>query len=122
MFVEVNKEQMSSTRQDKIWATKFDRQAVVFDGQVGLARKAVINPVDEKKWLKKARGSCLTHYSVEHMAEIDAFGVVVVYFKGGCLMKKVVVYRERQCLKMASWEEAEKARASGVMPSFYECF
>lgn len=119
MFGEVNKEQMSSTREDKIWADEFNRQAVVLDGRVGLARRVIINPSDQKRWLKSGY---LTHYSCFETDEKDAYGLCVVCFKSHSLMKDFVGYRERHRIRMASLEECEKARASGVLPTFYESF
>ena len=108
---------MAKECQDRIWAKQFDRQPVMLDGRIGLARHTIVNPVDKKRWLSRYKSSYLIHYSELHQDEKDAFGVCVIYFKGGDLLREFIGYAERRRLRWATKEEAQEARASLQLPS-----
>ena len=108
------KPETSKAREDRIWAAGFDGQPVMLDGHIGLARQAIINPVKEKR--RPRRRGYLIHYSELHKDEKEAYGVLVIYFKGGDLMREFVGYGRRRRLKWATKEEVQEARASLQLP------
>ena len=103
--------------QDRIWAEQFDREAVVLDDHIGMAKKAMINPAERNKLLGRYRSSHMIYYTDRNSDEKDAYGVCVIYFKGGSLAREYVGYGQRRRLRWATKEEAQEARASLQLPS-----